>query len=111
MPAPSSTPAALSPPSPPPSSPASSPSQPDLPTQMLTEWKKSVEGQWFSVHEEWATERKQLTSAHKEWESKVKSVESNLGMAAAKFDAALASLAVLQRQQQQQQKDRGTGGQ
>jgi len=24
---------------------------------MLTEWKKSVEGQWFSIREEWATER------------------------------------------------------
>jgi len=41
--------------------------------------------------------------------SKVKNVETNLGTAAAKFDAGLASLAVLQRQSQQQQQHRGLG--
>ncbi|KAF7969580.1 hypothetical protein HWV62_26887 [Athelia sp. TMB] len=68
-------------------------------TQMLAEWKKTVEGQWSSVREEWATERERLASAREEWESKVKSVESNLGSTATKFDAGLATLALLQRQQ------------
>ncbi|KAF7965749.1 hypothetical protein HWV62_42008 [Athelia sp. TMB] len=68
-------------------------------TQMLAEWKKTIEGQWSSVREEWATERERLASAREEWESKVKSVESNLGNTAAKFDAGLATLALLQRQQ------------
>lgn len=55
--------------------------------------------QWTSVREEWATERERLASALEKWESKVKSVESNLGNTAAKFDAGLATLAILQRQQ------------
>jgi len=37
-----------------------------------------------------------------EWETKVKGIETNLSMTAAKFDAGLASLAVLQQRQQQQ---------
>jgi hypothetical protein len=53
-------------------------------TQMLNEWKKSVEGQWSSVREEWASERERLASAREEWEAKVKIVEFNLGSAAAK---------------------------
>jgi hypothetical protein len=43
-----------------------------------------------------ASERERLASAREEWESKVRAVESNLGAAAAKFDAGLASLVVLQ---------------
>jgi hypothetical protein len=39
-------------------------------------------------------------AASDEWESNVKSIQTNLGMAAAEFDAGLVSLAVLQRQQQ-----------
>ena len=65
---------------------------------MLNDWKQAVEGQWSSVREEWASERERLASACHEWESKVKSVEMNLGTAAAKFDAGLACFAVLQRQ-------------
>jgi hypothetical protein len=38
----------------------------------------------------------------KEWETKVKCVKTNLGTTAAKFNAGLASLAVLQLRQQQQ---------
>jgi uncharacterized phage infection (PIP) family protein YhgE len=74
---------------------------PDSLTQMLNDWKKSVEGQWSSVREEWASERERLASAREEWESKVKSAETNLSTSAAKFDAGLASLAVLQQQHTQ----------
>ena len=62
-----------------------------------------MEEQWFSVREEWASERERLALAREEWEAKAKSVETTLGATAAKFDAGLASLAVLQRQQQQLQ--------
>lgn len=46
-------------------------------TEMLTEWKKSVDGQWGTVREEWSTERERLARAREEWESKVKSVEAS----------------------------------
>jgi hypothetical protein len=71
-------------------------------TQVLADWKQSVEGGWSSMREEWPSERKRLASAREEWESKVKAVETNLRTTAAKFDAELASLAVLQQRQQQQ---------
>jgi hypothetical protein len=79
-------------PPPPPSPPSPHPKQqqhPDSLTQTLTHWKKSVEGQWSSVHE-------RLGSALEECESKAGAVDM-----AVKFDAGLANLAVLQRQQQQ----------
>jgi hypothetical protein len=63
---------------------------------MLTEWKKSVECQWSSSREEWVAECERLAYAREEWESKVRSIEANLGTAAAKFDAGLAILVVLQ---------------
>ena len=67
---------------------------------MLNEWKQTVKGQWLSVREEWASECEHLASAREEQETKVKAVETSLSTAASKFDAGLASLAVLQRQQQ-----------
>jgi hypothetical protein len=77
--------------------------------QVLADWKKSVEGQWFSVREEWGSESERLASAREEWESMVKPVETNLGTTAAKFDAGLASLAVLQQRQQQQHASQSLG--
>ena len=71
------------------------PSPPDSPTQMLTEWKITVERQWTSVREEWASERERLASAQKEWESKVRAVECDLGATAAKFGGAAAEAAGL----------------
>jgi len=71
IPAASSIPAPSSP-SPPSSSPPTSPSQPDSLTQKLTEWKKSVKGQWSFVPEELATERERLASAQEEWKSKLR---------------------------------------
>lgn len=74
--------------------PPPAPPHPDsLITQMLNDWKKSVEGQWSSVCEEWASERERLASAREEWESKVKSVETNLSTTTAKFNMGLISLA------------------
>lgn len=83
---------------PPPPVPAAVPENESL-TDILSKWKKTVEAQWSSVREEWATERERLASAREEWELKVKAVESNLGSTAAKFDAGLAALPLLQRQQ------------
>lgn len=70
---------------------------------MLNDWKKSVEGQWSSVREEWASECEHLASADEERESKVEAAETHLSTSAAKFDAGLASLAMLQRQQRHTQ--------
>lgn len=40
-------------------------------TEMLVEWKKSVEGQWGHVQEEWKEERGRLNKAREEWEAKL----------------------------------------
>ena len=62
------------------------------------------------MREQWATEGEQPASAREVWESKMKSFETNFGTAAAKFDARLASWAVLQcRHQQQQGQELGMG--
>ncbi|KAJ3785861.1 hypothetical protein GGU10DRAFT_312210 [Lentinula aff. detonsa] len=45
---------------------------------MVTEWKKSVEGQWSNVQEEWHQERERLNRAREEWESKVRLVDDGL---------------------------------
>lgn len=47
-------------------------------TSMINEWKKSVEGQWSSVQEEWSQERERLSRAREEWESKTRLVDSGL---------------------------------
>ncbi|KAF9003101.1 hypothetical protein BDQ17DRAFT_1326442 [Cyathus striatus] len=44
-------------------------------TALVTTWKKSVEGQWSSIREEWAQERERLSKAREEWETKAKSVD------------------------------------
>lgn len=79
------------------------PPPPPAPThasvRCLPKWKKSVEGQWISVWEDWALERERLASAREEWVSKVDSVASNLGSALARIDAGLALLASMQSQQ------------
>jgi hypothetical protein len=67
---------------------------------MLTYWKKTVESQWTSVREEWASEQERLASAREEWESEVRAVGGNLGATAVKFGAGLATLGVLQRGRQ-----------
>ncbi|KAJ3493236.1 hypothetical protein NLJ89_g11067 [Agrocybe chaxingu] len=45
---------------------------------MITEWKKSVEGQWTAVQEEWTSERERLAKAREEWETKANTVDSGL---------------------------------
>ncbi|KAE9401407.1 hypothetical protein BT96DRAFT_918865 [Gymnopus androsaceus JB14] len=47
-------------------------------TTMINEWKKSVQGQWSNVQEEWAQERERLGRAREEWESKVRLVDDSL---------------------------------
>ncbi|KAA1472369.1 hypothetical protein DENSPDRAFT_821141 [Dentipellis sp. KUC8613] len=67
-------------------------------SELIVEWKKSVEGQWSGVQEEWAQERTRLSKAHDEWETRMRIVESSVGAATEKLDVGLANL-----QQQQQQ--------
>jgi hypothetical protein len=40
-------------------------------TEILVEWKKSVEGQWGHVQEEWKEERERMNKAREEWEAKL----------------------------------------
>ncbi|KAF9074708.1 hypothetical protein BDP27DRAFT_1316695 [Rhodocollybia butyracea] len=47
-------------------------------TSMVMEWKKSVEGQWSNVQEEWNQERARLSRAREEWETKVRQVDDGL---------------------------------
>ncbi|GLB42942.1 putative cell cycle arrest in response to pheromone-related protein [Lyophyllum shimeji] len=69
-------------------------------TAMVLEWKKSMEGQWSSVREDWDKERERLYQAREQWESHVRSMDE-------KFNAQTAALQAqqeqIQRQQQQQQ--------
>ncbi|KAI6021229.1 hypothetical protein EDC04DRAFT_2901297 [Pisolithus marmoratus] len=63
-------------------------------TVMLNEWKKSVEGQWSAVQEEWSQERERLHKAREEWENKAKSLEMGFD---AKVNASVASIIAVQR--------------
>ncbi|KAF9524321.1 hypothetical protein CPB83DRAFT_861384 [Crepidotus variabilis] len=45
---------------------------------MMSEWKKSVEGKWSSVHEEWSQERERLAKAREDFETKLKAVDNGL---------------------------------
>lgn len=65
-------------------------------TEMLTQWKKSVEGRWSSVQEEWNDERDRLRRAKEEWETRMRQVETSLETTSAKLDSGLASIASLQ---------------
>jgi hypothetical protein len=47
-------------------------------TSFFSEFKKSFEGQWNEVKEEWREERERLKRAREEWESKAKSLDVNL---------------------------------
>ena len=52
----------------------------DMPsiTSFMSEWKKSVEGQWSSVQEEWSEERERLARAREEWEARARAVDNGL---------------------------------
>ncbi|KAG6329928.1 hypothetical protein ID866_9162 [Astraeus odoratus] len=63
-------------------------------TAMLNEWKKSVEGQWSAVQEEWSQERERLNKAREEWESRARSLEMGLD---ARVNASVASIMTSQR--------------
>ncbi|KAI0341540.1 hypothetical protein BDW22DRAFT_1346327 [Trametopsis cervina] len=65
-------------------------------TQMINEWKKSVEGKWDGVQEEWKDERDRLRRAREEWEARVRSVEHKVDNSSSKVDSGLASLATFQ---------------
>ncbi|OSD07875.1 hypothetical protein PYCCODRAFT_1357554 [Trametes coccinea BRFM310] len=70
-------------------------------TAMFTEWKKSVEGRWSSVQEDWNDERERLRRAKEEWESRMRAAEETITGAASKVESGLLSLASFQAQHQQ----------
>jgi hypothetical protein len=47
-------------------------------TLFLTDWKKSVEGQWSSIKEEWVSERERMKRVREEWETKIRTVDTGL---------------------------------
>jgi hypothetical protein len=55
----------------PPLAPLAQSQQPGSLTQVLSDWKKSIEGQWSSVCEAQTTEHERLGSAREEWEGQV----------------------------------------
>jgi len=46
--------------------------------EMMTEWKKGVEGQWGSIREEWTQERDSPAKAREEFENRLRQVDSGL---------------------------------
>ncbi|KAF5378090.1 hypothetical protein D9615_007607 [Tricholomella constricta] len=68
-------------------------------TAMVLEWKKSMEGQWSSVREDWDKERERLNQAREQWEGQVRNMDSGLE----KLGVAAAALKVQQEQIQHQQ--------
>jgi len=78
--------------------------EPESLTEMLSGWKKSVEGQWGTMQEEWKEERERLSRARDEWENKVRQVDSGLERLAGLQTTAAAfqqqQQALLQQQQQ-----------
>ena len=47
-------------------------------TEILSEWKKSVQGQWSSIQEEWSQEHERLNHAREEFEVKTRQVKEGL---------------------------------
>ena len=72
--------AAQSPPPPPVQPPLTlAPNEPkESLTEILSEWKKSVQGQWSSVQEEWSQERERLSRVREEFEVKTRQVNEGL---------------------------------
>ncbi|EIN08947.1 hypothetical protein PUNSTDRAFT_52392 [Punctularia strigosozonata HHB-11173 SS5] len=59
-------------------------------TEILSEWKKSVEVQWADVREEWGSERERLRKAREEWEARLQAVEQGVDGVAKKVEDGLA---------------------
>jgi hypothetical protein len=70
---------------------------------MMAEWKKSVEGQWSSVREEWVDERERLAKARDEFEGKLRQVDNGLERVASLQTTLLSQQQQFQAQFQQQQ--------
>ncbi|KAG6850355.1 hypothetical protein H0H93_014309 [Arthromyces matolae] len=69
-------------------------------TTMVLEWKKTMEGQWVSVREDWDKERERLNRAREQLEGQVRSMDSGFD----KLGVTAAALKLQQDQIEQQQK-------
>ena len=69
-------------------------------TTMFSEWKKSMEGRWSSVQEDWSEERERLRRAKDEWENRMRSAEDTVSSVVQKVETGLLSLASFQAQHQ-----------
>lgn len=70
---------------------------------MMAEWKKSVEGQWSTVREEWVDERERLAKARDEFENKLRQVDNGLERVTTLQTTLLSQQQQIQAQFQQQQ--------
>ena len=71
-------------------------------TEMVNEWKKTVEGRWTGVQEEWSEERERLRRARDEWETRMRGLEDGFGNTVSKLESGLAVLSAFQGQSHQQ---------
>ena len=67
-------------------------------TEMFSEWKKGVEGQWSTVQDEWADERDRMRKAKEEVDVRLRNIEEGVGSNVSKFETGLATLVALQAQ-------------
>jgi hypothetical protein len=58
-------------------------------TDMMSEFKKHVEGKWSGVQEEWTSERERLRRATEEWERRAGALELSVNGAVSRVDAGL----------------------
>ncbi|KIL54934.1 hypothetical protein M378DRAFT_18409 [Amanita muscaria Koide BX008] len=71
------------------------------PTEILSEWIKSVQGQWSSLQEDWSEEREWLSRAREEIEAKTREVDAGLEKMAS-FETNVGSMKEMQASQGQQ---------
>jgi hypothetical protein len=67
-------------------------------TEMVNEWKKSVEGQWGGVREAWESERERLRKASEEYERRAKEMEASVRGAIDRVDTGLERVEALARE-------------
>ncbi|KAM6501759.1 hypothetical protein JOM56_001736 [Amanita muscaria] len=68
------------------------------PTEILSEWIKSVQGQWSSLQEDWSEEREWLSRAREEIEAKTREVDAGLEKMAS-FETNVGSMKEMQASQ------------
>jgi len=66
--------------------------------EVVSQWKKTVEGQWSSVQEEWVSERERLRKATEEWERRQREIETTVEVAVTRVDEGVGRMETLTRE-------------